>query len=145
MTFFEQNIFNVNDFTDVDIFTELSLAKERNSQDNVVNGYGKKLIDFCKNNNMFILNGRFGNDKVGKPTCKNSSVIDYVISTTALIRVMCNFEVCEFSQLFSDVHSPVTFEIEIDYFSAVDNSKSVDLTSKLKNGSMKRKMISLET
>jgi hypothetical protein len=66
-------------FNDSDIgecTSENSLLK-----DSVKNHYGSRLLDLCKGNDLFIINGRIGNDKdIGKLTCKNSSVVDYVIS-----------------------------------------------------------------
>ena len=58
-----------------------NLNEKRISQDKAKpNNYGYKLIDFCKNNNFVILNGRCGKDKhVGKTTSKNCSVIDYIL------------------------------------------------------------------
>jgi acid phosphatase class B len=53
------------------------------NKDSVKNHYGSRLLDLhvCKGNDLFIINGRIGNDKgIGKLTCKNSSVVDYVIS-----------------------------------------------------------------
>ncbi|CAC5400997.1 unnamed protein product [Mytilus coruscus] len=53
-------ILNLN----VDIFDNLDIPKQRTSPDNYVNSFGRKLINFCKNNNMFILNGRLFVDRV---------------------------------------------------------------------------------
>ena len=53
---------------------------------------------------MFILNGRIGKDKIGKPTSRNLSVVDYIISTTYFLKNVNDFEVLDFSKLFSDVH-----------------------------------------
>ena len=42
------------------------------------NTYGYKLINFCKNNSLFILNGRIniGSDKgLSKVTCNNNNII----------------------------------------------------------------------
>ena len=36
---------------------------ERKSADTSVNVYGYQMLDFCKSNVLFILNGRFGEDK----------------------------------------------------------------------------------
>ena len=42
----------------------------RVSKDSKVNSLGKQLIDFCKNNDMLILNGRaFGDKGVGRSFC----------------------------------------------------------------------------
>ena len=41
---------------------------------------GRRLIDMCRSLNLHMLNGRYGADnEIGKPTCKNSSTLDYVI------------------------------------------------------------------
>lgn len=54
----------------------------RTSQDRKKNTHGYKLIDVCKNYNLFVLNGIFGKDKgIGKMTFRNISVIDYKISS----------------------------------------------------------------
>ena len=58
------------EFTDVNVLDDFDIPRVRNSCDNIVNTYGRKLLEFCKNNKMFILNGRLGNDRVGKPTTK---------------------------------------------------------------------------
>ena len=44
------------------------------------NTYGYKLINFCKKNSLFILNGRIGSDKaLGKVTCNNNIIIIIII------------------------------------------------------------------
>ena len=44
------------------------------------NTYGYKLINFCKNNSLFILNGRIGSDKaLGKVKCNNNIIIIIII------------------------------------------------------------------
>lgn len=53
--------------------------------DIVCNNFGYKMIDFCKNNNFFIVNGWVGNDVgVGVFMCKNSSIVDYVLCSLEL-------------------------------------------------------------
>ena len=59
------------------ILDELNLPKVRTNPDKIVNNFGRKMLDFCKNNKMLILNGRIDKDKNGKPTSIFSSVIDY--------------------------------------------------------------------
>ena len=100
-----------NEFYDVYILDDLDIPRLRNNPDDIVNTYGRKLISFCKNNNMFVLNGRVGKDKSGKPTSKNNSVVDYAISSAHLLRKVEHFEILEFSKLFSDIHSPVSLRI----------------------------------
>ena len=72
----------------------------------------------CKNLNMFICNGRCGNDKhIGKTTCKNKSVVDYLISSSMCLSLLKQFEILDFSPLYSDVHCPLHFTLS----SAVSN------------------------
>jgi len=101
----------------------LNIQRVRNSPDNVVNGYGRKFLEFCKNNQMFILNGRIGKDKIGRPTSRNLSVVDYIISTAYFLKNVNDFEVLDFSKLFSDVHSPL-------HLSLYKNCSSMDRMKK---------------
>ena len=40
------------------------------------------LLEFYKDNSLFIVNGRVGKDKnIGRFTCRNASVVDYCISS----------------------------------------------------------------
>ena len=43
-----------------------SLPRKRNSRDKTGNNFGKLLLDFCKSNDFFILNGRLNGDVEGK-------------------------------------------------------------------------------
>ena len=68
----------------------LHMIKDRISQDKHTNNNGFKLIEICINNDLFILNGRFGNDKtIGKLTFRRQSLIDYTICSfsTSLILI----------------------------------------------------------
>ena len=84
-----------------DMMSRLIIDMNRVSKDSKVNTFGKQLIDFCKNNDMLILNGRDFVDKgVGKPTCKDKSVVDYVICSSAAMMFLSNFEIKEFCPLY---------------------------------------------
>ena len=89
-----------------------NISLNRHSADNSVNSYGYNLLEFCKNNNIFILNGRFEND-LSQPslTCKNSSTVDYFLSTANVMPNVDTLNVCEFSSLFSDAHCPVALTL----------------------------------
>ena len=51
-----------------------SVNYQKSVQDKVINNEGNKLIDICKSNNLFILNGRCGTDKnIGAMTFRNLS------------------------------------------------------------------------
>ena len=57
---------------------------------------------------MFIVNGRMGNDaQVGRPTCKNVGVVDYVICTRNKFSTIVNFEEEDFNPILSGVHTAV--------------------------------------
>ena len=102
---------------------------KRISKDNKTNKFGKNLIESCKYNEMFILNGRCFDDKgVGKTTCKNASVIDYVLSSAPLIKYISSFAVKDFCELFSDSHCPVEFSLK----SVVDPILKPSLTNTTK-------------
>ena len=86
-----------------------SIPLERKNAGNVTNVYGRILLELCKNNNLFILNGRMGQDKLcPKVTCKDRSTVDYILSTVGNFLVLDNFTVHEFSELFSDAHCPLS-------------------------------------
>ena len=86
----------------------INIPGNRVSFDNTVNNYGTRLLTLCKSLYMSIVNGRMGNDaQVGRPTCKNVSVVDYVICTTNMFSPIVNFEVDDFNPMLSDVHSAV--------------------------------------
>ena len=71
-----------------------------------VNNYGQRLIQLCKVNKLLILNGRTGRDKtIGRNTCNNRSVVDYVLADYCVVKQIEDFEVQDFDPLLSDVHS----------------------------------------
>ena len=84
----------------------MNIPENRVSFDNTVNNYGTRLLPLCKSLYMFIVNGRMGNDAlVGRPTCRNVSVVDYFICTPRLFLTIVNFEVEDFN--LYDVHNAV--------------------------------------
>lgn len=86
----------------------------RNTSDKSTNTFGHQLLEFCRNNNMFILNGRFGTDRIEpKLTCKDASVVDYFISTAEVFHHIVDFEVLEFSPLYSDSHCAVALTLNM--------------------------------
>ena len=85
------------------------LPKVRTSQDKIINNEGNMLIDTCKLNNLFILNGRCGTDKnVGAMTFRNLSIIDYSIISYQALKFVHMFNILELDSLFSDGHSLIT-------------------------------------
>ena len=71
---------------------------------------------------MFILNGRIGKDKIGKPTSRNLSIVDYIISTAYFLKNVNDFEVLDFSKHFSDVHSSLHLSLYKN-FSSMDQDE----------------------
>ena len=64
----------------------------RANSDKTVNKFGSRLIELCKSLNMYIANGRCGNDKdVGSPTSKGISTVDYVVVTESLLNKIVHF------------------------------------------------------
>jgi hypothetical protein len=54
---------------------ELGIPRKRNNLDKVKNGYGNKLLEFCKGNSLFLLNGKVGEDqREGRLTWPKSDI-----------------------------------------------------------------------
>ena len=68
---------------------------QRQNCDQEINKNGKSLIDFCKNFNLRILNGRKVGDLYGKFTCfsNGASSVDYGIASEGLFQFISNFSV----------------------------------------------------
>lgn len=92
---------NYNNLTDYDIPVDRAnqdMTPDRNS-------YGRKLVDICKNNQVFIFNGRLGEDSgVGRHTTTYHTTIDYFLGSPSLMQLVENFKVLDFDPLLSDVH-----------------------------------------
>jgi hypothetical protein len=72
-----EDTFNASIETRTMIFNNNQIPLYRRVKYVHVNDYGYKLIDLCKNNDIYIVNGRVGGDKyVGGLTCKSSSTVD---------------------------------------------------------------------
>ena len=68
----------------------------------------------CKNSNLYICNGRLGNDHlIGKCTSKDKSLIDYLLSTSEGIRLIKYFCVHEFCPLLLDIHCMLSLNINV--------------------------------
>ena len=80
----------------------------RISKDKSTNTMGNELIRFLKTTQMAIVNGRMGRDKgIGNVTCKNASVVDYVLLSYDLFNYVSDFIVMNFNEMYSDVHCAV--------------------------------------
>ena len=95
-------------------FESNNVPLDRNTVDTMTNAYGYQLLDFCRSNDIFIVNGRFGLDSITpKLTCKDASTVDYFLTTASIFSHISNFGVLDFSPLYSDSHSAVTLTLEI--------------------------------
>ena len=108
-------------------FENQNVSLKRSNIDKTTKYYGSQLIDFCKSNTIFILNGRRGfGDQVSKCTCKDRSVIDYFISTAENFSFVENFKVVDFCSLYSDAHCPVSINININNKHSFINDVNTD-------------------
>ena len=85
------------------------IIKNRTSADLVINETGRELLQLCRTNKLYILNGRVGTEPEGGFTChtsRGSSVVDYIIVGNTILPFTGTFNIGEPSPL-SD-HSSVT-------------------------------------
>ena len=79
------------------------------------NTQGMSLIEFCRDTGLLIMNGRIGSDKgVGDFTrmgIAESSVVDYIIASPAMLDMLRDFQICE--KLPESDHLPIMVSIEI--------------------------------
>ena len=122
--------YTLNQFYNISsLLTQFNFDHTRSSKDKVLNNEGKFLLDLCKSNNLFILNGRCGQDKgVGELTFKNVSVIDYSIVSAHALKFIQNIDIFKLDCLFSDGHSLLStylsFKGSIDMKKHVKPNKS---------------------
>lgn len=100
-------------FDKISILEKFNIPTERATKDSKTNNNGNWLVEICKNNNMFIVNGRVGKDQhEGAPTFRDKSVIDYTISTAECFEWFSEFEITELDALFSDGHSLISWSLQ---------------------------------
>ena len=120
---------------------QIGVNLKRNSMDKNKNNFGNLFLQFCRQNSLFIFNGRINGDLDGKFTCRNSSVVDYFIGSTDLMNYVLSFNVGEFSSLFSDVHCHLSTK-----FDFIENENTLfENTVKIKKWTMKNMIISEST
>ena len=108
LTMPDVDIFDFESDTDesLKILESLNIQLHRESKDAKSNTLGITLLDICRHNNLFMLNGRYGNDKnVGQLTFRDKSVIDYVLSTAYCFNFIEDFSIVATDKLFSDGHA----------------------------------------
>ena len=90
------SVFTENDFPNggeyllenyISFLTDSNLPLNRKNIDKGKNNFGKLLINLCKGQNLFIMNGRVGSDSnIGELTCRNASAVDYFICSSNFIK-----------------------------------------------------------
>ena len=96
------------------LLAQFNLDRHRVSKDNVSNNEGNLLIEICRSNNLFILNGRCGNDKgIGAFTFRNTSVIDYSLASAQGLKYIEAFSIKELDCLYSDGHALLSTNIKV--------------------------------
>ena len=105
---------------------------QRSNQDNTVYQYGHKLLDMCKHLDLYIVNGRFGEDKDGgKTTSKNVSTVDFCIVTKDIFHKIEQFEVKEFDDMWSDIHCPL--HLSLVSYTTSERQENISETVNVKN------------
>ena len=95
------------------IIENLNIQLYRESKDTKTNARGYTLIDICRSNYLFILNGRYGEDKnVGQFPFRDKAVIDYVMATAQCFRLLHNFSITDTDNLFSDGHALLKWSLK---------------------------------
>jgi hypothetical protein len=87
------------------------VSESRISQDTHKNTLGRKLIAFCEDMSLTMLNGRFKGDEEGRLTfhgARGRSVIDYCLCKSSVFEFLDSFQVLD--ALHSD-HSPVMLDM----------------------------------
>jgi hypothetical protein len=109
-----------------EILSKYDLPVERFSKDKKQNRVGNVILDICKNNNMFIVNGRVDPDRSesGEFTFKQTSVIDYAIVTLPILRMCSYFHVEDVDDLFSDGHSVLSLTLDLTCLINIDTNHS---------------------
>ena len=91
---------------DIENLVQSGVSLSRNSSCSCrPNDYGHKLLYFC---------GKVGKDKLrGDCTCQDVSLIDYFLTSSKVFSYISDFEVKDFSHLFSDVHKQLHITLRI--------------------------------
>ena len=124
----DDNLFDILDIVDVaefinenivfvNNFLKKGIPPERFTEDkNYVNNYGRRLIEFCKRCSVYIANGRLHNDKfIGKNTCKDASLVDYLILSPNIFDFVSEFEILDFNPMLSDVHNQMHISLSFSH------------------------------
>ncbi|CAG2246714.1 unnamed protein product [Mytilus edulis] len=114
----------------VNNFIKKGIPLERYSEDKIiVNNYGRKLIELCKRCSLCFANGRLHQDKfIGKNTCKDASLVDYLILSPDMFDLVIEFEILDFDPTLSDVHNQMHFSLCITHKNYTDQQNKKNNT-----------------
>ena len=79
-----------------------NIVRNQTYEDQGINEDGKKLLQLCRTNNIYILNGMVGLEVEGSFTChiaRGNSVVDYVIAGVRLVQFADSFHINDPSPL----------------------------------------------
>ena len=98
----------VSFFDKTNILCHYGVPLNRANCDKQTNNNGHWLLDICKNNNLFIVNGRIGKDtSIGAPTFCDRSTMNYTIVSAECFKILCEFELLELDFLSWSLKRPV--------------------------------------
>ena len=90
----------LDDVGTTELMKMYKIQQDRRLQDVGKNNFGHLLIDFCISQRLLIVNGRVGRGAdLGNLTCKNASLVDYVIASPCVFPCICDFYVGDFVYL----------------------------------------------
>ncbi|CAL4079460.1 unnamed protein product [Meganyctiphanes norvegica] len=115
-----------NELFDLNFNADTTLiSKNRLNKDTFVNINGQLLLEFCKVNNMKILNGRTGIDReVGNFTYNSTisnNTIDYCLVSQMFLSHIHGFEMDILDQNLSDFHSPIIVTLKTNHNITIAN------------------------
>ena len=111
---------------------DLGVCTTRFNMDAHTNNNGLNLIEFCRNTDLKLVNGRFGNDRgVGQLSCisGNGSTIDYVIASPAILCSISNFDIELLDPCLSDVHSATSLTFDVNTSDPSGNCRAFGYSS----------------
>jgi hypothetical protein len=112
LNFDSETIYSLNE---VNYLDSLEILRNRTSQCNKVNTMGRKLLEICNINNIFILNDIIGNDiSIGKLTFRETSLIYFSLCSLKLLPRQASFEILEVDSLLSDGHCHFPYQLAAD-------------------------------
>ena len=126
-----------NDLFNLDSNNEnLTTIEARKNKDSTVNFNGELLVEFCKANDLKIVNGRCGTDRgIGDFTFiknENRSTIDYCIASPDLFSHILNFEIDLPDSNLSDFHSAISLTVKANYCRSFKNNTRLNAESDIK-------------